>query len=61
MNSATLGTLKLKNDLETFLKQPTVENGEKLFKEIEKLKGQNFQPVQNIFLSRLLVILDSVE
>lgn len=61
MNSTSFGVLKLKGELETFIKQPTIENGENLLQEIEKLKGENFQIIQNVFLSRLLVILDSIE
>lgn len=60
MNSSALGALKLRSELENFLKQPTIGSGEDLLKEIEKFKGENFQLVQNAFLSRLLVIFDNV-
>lgn len=61
MNSASFDVLMLKGVLETFIKQPTIKNGQSLLQEIEKLNGKNLQVVQNIFLSRLLVILDSLE
>jgi hypothetical protein len=61
MNSSVFGALKLKIELETFIKQPTIRNGDNLLLEIEKFNGENLQLLQNVFLSRLLVNLDSVE
>lgn len=61
MNAVSFNVLRLKGNLEAFLKQPTIQSGENLFKEIEKSKGENFQIVQDVFLSRLLVVLDSIE
>lgn len=58
MNSASLSVLKLKNDLELLIKEPTVVNGENLLKKIEKFRGENFQFVEKFFLPRLLIVLD---
>lgn len=61
MKNTSFASLKLRVHLETFNKQPTIENGLNLHTEIEILKDSNFQLIQDSFLSRLLVILDALE
>lgn len=62
MNNSSFAPLKLRVHLETFIKQSTIENGKNLLREIEKLEGENnFQFIQDFALSRLLIILDSLQ
>lgn len=50
--------LKLKAQLEHLTSAPTLENANALLSQIERNKNENFQFVQDLFLSNLLLTAD---
>lgn len=53
--------LKLKTYLEQLDKTPSYENATKLLSELEQIKSENLQFIQDFFLTRLLILLDSAD
>lgn len=54
MQGTSFESLKLKAQLEYLIKTPTLENAKVLKSQIQRLKNQNFQIIQDIFLATLL-------
>lgn len=54
----TVEALKLKAQLENLAKTPTAENANHLLRQIQQMKGGNFQVIQDVFLTTLLSLMD---
>lgn len=59
MLNVTFETFKLKAQLECLAKAPSLENSEKMLDQILEMKTENFQLVQDAFLSTLLTLMDA--
>lgn len=58
MQVTSFESLKLKTHLEHLVKAPSLDNAKSLKSQIQKVKDQNFQLVQDVFLSTLLRLMD---
>jgi hypothetical protein len=58
--NASFETLKLKAQLEHLTRAPTFENSNALLSQIKRNKNENFQFVQDVFLTTLLMMTDEV-
>lgn len=56
--NASLETLKLKAQLEHLTKASTLENAKSMLSQIQRIKNENFQFVQDVFLTTLLMLTD---
>ena len=54
----TTKALKLKVQLENLERAPTLDNANALLKQIQQMKDENFQIVQNVLLTTLLNLMD---
>lgn len=59
MQKVSLETIKLKSQLEHLTRTPNVQNANGLLHQMTLLKNENFQFVQESFLTHLLVLIDS--
>jgi hypothetical protein len=53
--------LKLKAQLENLTKVPSLENANVLLSQIHEMRNENFQFIQDIFLTTLLTLTDDAE
>lgn len=58
---ASFEAFKLKAPLENLTKSPTLDNANILLRLIREMKNENFQLLQNVFLTTLLSLLDDAE
>lgn len=56
--NASFEALKLKAQLEHLTKAPTLENANSLLSQIQRIKNENFQFIQDVFLTTLLMLTD---
>lgn len=49
---------RLKAQLENLSKVPTLENANLMLSQVQQMKNDNFQLVQDVFLSNLLTLMD---
>lgn len=56
--NVTFEALKLKAQLEHLTKAPTLENANLMLSQIHRMKNENFQFVQDVFLTTLLKLMD---
>lgn len=61
MMKASFEAFKLKAPLESLTKNPTLDNAYILLRLIREMKNENFQLLQNVFLTTLLSLLDDAE
>lgn len=61
MKSVSFEALKLKAFLEHLERSPNLENASRLLCELQSMKNENFQFVQDVFLSRLMILIDSAD
>lgn len=61
MMNVTFEALKLKAHLECLAKAPTLENAVIMLSQIQEIKSDNFQLVQDVILTNLLTLTDSSE
>jgi hypothetical protein len=54
MHKTSFESLKLKSQLEHLIKTPTLENARILKSQIQRVKNENFQLIQDVFLATLL-------
>lgn len=50
---------KLKTQLENLARAPTLENANVMLSQIQQIKNENFQLVQDVFLTNLLTLMDN--
>lgn len=56
--NAAFEAFKLKAQLENLTKVPTLENANVMLSQIQQMKNENFQLVQDVFLTNLLTLMD---
>ena len=61
MKKVSFEALKLKTFLENLERSPTIDNALILLSELNSMKNENFQFIQDVFLSRLLIMMDSAD
>lgn len=61
MMNVTFEAFKLKAQLESLAKTPSLENASLMLAQIEDMKSENFQLVQDVFLTTLLTLVDASE
>lgn len=61
MKKVSFEALKLKTFLEHLERSPTIDNALNLLRELDSMKNENFQFIQDVFLSRLLIMMDSAD
>lgn len=50
--------LKVKAQLENLARAPTLENANVLLRQIQLIRNENFQIVQDVFITTLLTLMD---
>ena len=61
MKQVSFEALKLKTFLEYLERSPSIDNALILLRELDSMKNENFQFIQDVFLSRLLIMMDAAD
>lgn len=61
METVSSKAFQLKAQLKNLTKAPTLENANILLLQTQHLKNENFQLVQDVFLTTLLTLMDSAK
>lgn len=58
---SSFGALKLRTQLENLMKAPTHDNAILMLNQMKQMENENFQFVQDLFLTTLLTLMDEAK
>jgi len=61
MNNTSFGAVKLRVHLQNLVKTPTKENAAQLLQNMQDMKSENFQFIQDSFIANLLMLVDGAD